>query len=230
MGGCKHPRLEKYLSPHIIMLNKIKLKLKEARFPYKHYMDRHQCIFIHIPKAAGTSINIALGKKSESGRLHLPWYVFQTANPKKFREYFKFAFVRNPWDRAYSAYSYLRQGGNGKDDLVYKDMLLSFKDFDDFIINGLGEGKFRNIPLFVPQIDVVLGFNQQLAVDFLGKFETLENDFKYVARKLKLNAALPRRNITNKHPEPIYKTNRAIEIISELYKQDIRIFDYQFNR
>ena len=72
-------------------------------------------IFIHIPKVAGTSILSMLGKKY-TGRDHLPWYVYYTANPVYFQNAFKFSFVRNPWDRTFSAYRYLLAGGNQRGD------------------------------------------------------------------------------------------------------------------
>lgn len=209
------------------MLQAIKYRLKEFNFPYRRYMDRHRCIFIHVPKAAGTSINKALGKKSELGRLHLPWYVYQKANPKKFREYFKFAFVRNPWDRAYSAYHYVMRGGNGKNDLDYREMFKAYKDFNDFVINGLGAGKFQNIPLFLPQVDFVLDFNQKIVVDFLGRYESLEHDFQVVARRLGLKNDLPKYNVNKRSHDLIPMNCQAIEVIGDIYQQDINFFGYQ---
>lgn len=38
---------------------------KETGFPYRDYLDRHRCIFIHVPRAAGTSILQAMGKRDE---------------------------------------------------------------------------------------------------------------------------------------------------------------------
>ena len=67
-------------------------------------MINNRCIFIHIPKVAGTSILRALGAP-ERPRVHLAWYVYYHANKNRFEKYFKFAFVRNPWGRAHPTYN-----------------------------------------------------------------------------------------------------------------------------
>ena len=64
-----------------------------GRGEFSHFADEHQCIFIHIPKAAGTSVTLTLFGK---GSRHVPWFEYYQANPRKFRKYFKFAFVRIP--------------------------------------------------------------------------------------------------------------------------------------
>jgi hypothetical protein len=74
-----------------------------GRGAYAGYPNRHRCIFIHIPKTAGASI--ALSLFNEPPR-HVHYRDFEIANPDKFRRYFKFAFVRNPWDRLVSSYFY----------------------------------------------------------------------------------------------------------------------------
>ena len=93
-------------------------------FPYRKHFTRNKCIFIHIPKAAGTSVLAALGKTKEKGRDHVSWQVYKKASSRKFARYYKFTFVRNPYDRALSAYRYILSGGNqGKQDLaIAKEM------------------------------------------------------------------------------------------------------------
>ena len=84
-----------------------------GRGVYAGYPNRHRCIFIHIPKTAGSSIVEMLF--NEPSR-HIPYFVYRDANPEKFRQFFKFAFVRNPWDRLVSTYFFLREGGVNEDD------------------------------------------------------------------------------------------------------------------
>lgn len=85
-----------------------------GRGEYSHFADRSQCIFIHIPKTAGTSVALTL---FGHGSRHVPWFRYQQANPVKYRRYFKFAFVRNPWDRLVSSYFYLQKGGMSEADV-----------------------------------------------------------------------------------------------------------------
>src|SRR5690606_41965660 len=66
---------------------------------------------------------------------------------------------------------------------------------DLFVINGLSDGYFRNHPMFLPQSDFIVRFDQELAVDFLGKFEEIDESFGEIARKLNLDIKLPKINM-----------------------------------
>lgn len=198
-------------------------------FPFEHYQRRHGCLFIHIPKTAGTSILEALGKRG-TGRLHLPWYVYWTADPFYFQKAWKFAFVRNPWDRVRSAWLYLMAGGNQREDLSMRAVLHSFGSFEQFVINGLGTGAFRNHLLFIPQAEFVCGPDGGPIVDFLGRYETLEQDFTTVAQRLALTKRLPARNVTKPQSRLLHDqpwTSRAIDVVGSIYAQDVTQFGYR---
>lgn len=74
--------------------------------PYNEVEKEKEIIFIHVPKCAGRSVRKAVGLPRD-GHDRALWYKFH--DPEKFRRYFKFTVVRNPWDRLVSAYFYLRQ-------------------------------------------------------------------------------------------------------------------------
>lgn len=202
----------------------LKYKFREMQFPYKPYMNKHKCIFIHIPKTAGSSIITALSG-GVSRRQHLPWYIFQKANPEKYEKYYKFAFVRHPVERAISAYNYLSRGGNEKNDIIIKQKLVKYRDFNDFVINGLSNGYFRNHPMFLPQSDFIVRFDQELAVDFLGKFEEIDESFAEIARKLNIDIKLPKINMSNKRAD-IKIEEKALSILNLIYAQDFVNFHY----
>ena len=213
-----------------VLRREISIKKREVRFPFDGYQRKHNCIFIHIPKTAGTSILSAMGK-SGVGRCHLPWYVYFNANPIYYEKAFKFAFVRNPWDRVLSAFNYLKSGGNGLGDKHIAKALSDYTEVDDFVIRVLGEGKFRNHLLFIPQSEYVLNGEGNLAVDFLGRFESINEDFKFVAKKIGLIGVLPQINrgsgIVGDY-KTWFKQDRSIEIVGDIYKQDIVKFGYSF--
>jgi len=164
-------------------------------FPFEACQRRRGCLFIHVPKVAGTAVLEALGKRS-GGRHHLPWYVYRAADPLFFERAFKFAFVRNPWDRVHSAWAYLYNGGNQASDMPLAAIVRSFDTFDRFITEGLGTGILRNHPLFLPQAEFVLGFDGHPVVDFLGRYENFTTDYRSVAERLGLVSVLPVRNAT----------------------------------
>lgn len=198
-------------------------------FPFSTFNKKNNCIFIHVPKVAGTSILEAFaGDKIK--RNHLPWYVYYTANPSFYRSAFKFSFVRNPWDRAVSAYRYLESGGNKKSDLEASKIVSKYKDFDDFVINGLGQGFFRNHLLFLPQSDFIVNNDQALAVDFIGRFENLTQDFESVLRRLGIEGRLVKANASKRRGDyrSYYKKEQTADVISDIYRQDISFFLYEF--
>lgn len=202
-------------------------------FPFRLYMMRYKCIFIHIPKAAGTSVLELLTNGSMS-RDHLPWFVYYVANSKRFKSYYKFAFVRDPWERAYSAYRYLISGGNHSSDLIISREIKQFGTFDNFLIEGLGRGHFRSHLLFLPQSSFIIGNDARPVVNFLGRYETIRKDFKVIGQQLGINGTLPHRNKTDAdakiNPELIYHRNEAVDVITEVYKEDIKSFGYVFKK
>lgn len=163
-------------------------------------------------------------------RNHLPWYVYYTANPPFYNKAFKFSFVRNPWDRAVSAYRYLESGGNQTSDLEVAKLVSKYRDFDDFVVDGLGEGLFRSHLLFIPQSEFVINGEQKLAVDFLGRFENIDQDFEKVLCQLDIRARLEKTNASTRNIDyrEYYKKEKTVDIISSIYKQDVSFFSYEF--
>src|SRR6187402_3169911 len=73
---------------------------------------KHQCIFVHIPKTAGNSINRVFGVGWEN---HKDLARYHAEIPREtFERYFKFAIVRNPWDRLLSDYNYQKKKSREK--------------------------------------------------------------------------------------------------------------------
>lgn len=171
-------------------------------------MISHQqrCIFIHIPKAAGSSIVNFFGDgEPQVPRRTLPFdpqdkqkfqpppphlraldYVrYGLATSEQFDSYFKFAFVRNPFARLVSEYHY---------------RLLPRKyDFNTWILQRLPRPAWDDQYCHIlPQYDFVYDDEGRLLVDFVGRFENLRRDFEHVCQKLNVAcAALPRLNSSN---------------------------------
>jgi hypothetical protein len=164
--------------------------------PYLRRNRKHKCIFIHIPRTAGTSIANALFDDGDRG--HTPAYAYRAFDPDRFTSYFKFAFVRNPYSRLVSSYHQVRR--NAHNPRVsqwaskYLDNLNGFSDF----LERLDENQsFRRIVLaldhFRPQHEFVT-CDGELELDFIGRFENLNADFQNVASTLNLDASLPYKN------------------------------------
>ncbi|WP_158774349.1 sulfotransferase family 2 domain-containing protein [Cobetia sp. L2A1] len=198
-------------------------------FPYRKHFVKHKCIFVHIPKAAGTSVLAALGKTQEKGRDHISWQTYKKCSSRKFNAYFKFSFVRNPYDRALSAYRYILSGGNqGAQDLSVAQEIAQYSSFDDFVERALWKGAFRSHLLFLPQSSFIMDANEVLMVDFLGYFETLEEDFKFIAETLGIESQVAHHNKGNT-PASAGNVDMATstrEKLAIMYAQDFVNFGY----
>lgn len=197
-----------------------------GRGEYSHFSDDCQCIFIHIPKAAGTSVALTLFGK---GSRHVPWFEYQKANPWKYKRYFKFTFVRNPWDRLVSCYFFLRKGGMAQQDAAWAEQnLRQFDDFGSFVRGWVNEENIQTWVHFLPQHYFVCDTAGKIMVDFVGRVENMESDFAYVAGRLGCNKELVKVNTGDNCHYSAHYDEETREIVRRVYARDIELFGYSF--
>jgi hypothetical protein len=191
--------------------------------------DRLRCIFVHIPKCAGTAVTARLFGRDTGHWKLADFRLLYT--PREFRDYYKFAFVRNPWDRLVSSFHFLRDGGLNEADQVWgRANLARFADFDDFVLNGLPDWRIRRYMHFIPQSRfVTLPGRRGPQVDFVGKMENLAHDFKVVADRLGCDPVLEVRNKGNRNADyhPYYSL-RTKAVVERYYREDIKMFGYEY--
>jgi hypothetical protein len=189
-------------------------------------------IFVRIPKSAGRSVSISLYDCLVGSHLTLKDYQI-VFDEDGFKDYFKFTLVRNPWDRLVSAYLFLKEGGvTGFDKYFSKKYLHNVFDFEDFVKNHLSKNEVLSFTHFRPQTDFLL-INGELALDFVGKFENIEEDFEVIKRQLNMPPyiELTKKNVTGSRTKKDYRdyyTEEMIGIVKKVYQKDIELFDYQF--
>jgi len=196
---------------------------------YQPCFDKHRALFIHIPKSAGRSVVRGLFDVKSVEHAPADWY--QQLDPDKFERYFKFTFVRNPWDRAVSAYTYLCKGGSAAsvDDQQWAAFVNSFSSFDDFVCSWMSEENIYRNALFTPQVTFLKDIFGRVEMDFVGRFENLDADFNTVAAKLNITAELPHLNQSRVETFQAFYTPRSQAVIKQLYSEDIEIFKYDFD-
>ncbi len=192
--------------------------------------DRYNAIFVHIPKVAGSSIEKALyatkGKVS-----HQTAQEYKKYDQLKFEKYFKFAFVRNPYDRFVSAYEYLRQGGRNEYDKAWAEKhILVHDSFKSFVLSLNNEQHRKEILSwmhFKPQYYFVCDEDKKILVDFIGRYENIKDDFKYITKQLSLSATLPHENKTVQRKDyHHYYDEETIQVIYRVYQIDFELFNY----
>jgi hypothetical protein len=195
---------------------------------YKPFDDT-KSIFVHIPKCAGIAVNKALFGNLAGGHTSLDEYI-NVFEPKLFSTYFKFTFVRNPWDRVVSAYTFLEKGGFNKWDKEFYDKELSgYRDFHDFVCNWLCTENINKHHHFKSQHTYILDKFERVSVDFIGYFENIEEDFATIAKRMGVEAKLEKRNSVSRSNYRSYYDEKTIAIVNEVYKKDIELFNYDFN-
>ena len=193
-----------------------------------HSFSEKKQIFIHIPKTAGISVVKAFFSDVTLEGHRSVWFYKQVFG-KDLSEFFIFTFVRNPWDRLYSAYKFLQKGGINIHDKNAFDMYLSeYNDFEDFVLNGLNEEILFEITHFIPQHEFVCDKNGKILVDYIARFEDIENGISELNSLLKTKVKLDFHNVNVKKSYTEIYTPQMIEIVKRFYKKDIDIFEYCF--
>jgi chondroitin 4-sulfotransferase 11 len=197
-----------------------------GRSLYSGYADAHRCIFIHIPKTGGTSIARAL---FNTGSRHVPCVEYEKANRRKFRRYFKFAFVRNPWDRLLSAYHFLKRGGLSSDDRAWaENNLAASHSFEQFVHEWVNEININSWVHFRPQVSFITDASGRMAMDYVGRIEHIDADFELICQRIGVSVLLPRLNKVEKEHYAAAYSMEMIEIVRKAYERDIEWLNYSF--
>ena len=183
--------------------------------------DEYKVVFAHIDKTGGSSITSMLNNGGREETKYKHKTLLQMVNNDN-KDYYKFAFVRNPYERVLSKY--------------YHDVKIARPDkpgstrdcnnFNDWIIKHQRDlGKFLRT-----QYSYVYDKSGNIMADFIGRFENLENDVEIIKEKLGLKA-----NLEHKNKNPIKKdidwlseyTKQGIEIVNRIYLCDFKSFCYE---
>jgi hypothetical protein len=193
---------------------------------------QRKILFIQVPKTAGVSVQHSLFGHT---LFRHKWFrQFELEFSKsQLASLFKFAFVRNPWDRIVSAWTFLREGGmNEQDKEWFSAHAAQFPDFESFVLNWLArQDVVRAYVHFQPQVVFVRSGRGRVELDFVGRFESLTADFERLSQLLGRPAVLQSRNRTPGREAGSYRdyyTPKSAEVVARLYRDDIRTFGYEF--
>jgi len=191
-------------------------------------------IFIHVPKAAGTSLKQELYPNS-SRRGHRRIGEYYSWDPDLAGRLHKFAIVRNPWDRLLSAYMFLRQGKrtSRRDKRFSARVLARSPDFTAFV-TALEQPVMRRVVLsydhFRPQrYWICLPGTADHAMDQIARMETLDADIEALYTKLgRPYTPLPHRRRSCHGSYRDAYTVKTREIVQDLYASDVQLLRYRF--
>lgn len=200
---------------------------------------RHRFIFFAVPRTGTHAIRTALGpvlgdddwqqqSLTEQVRLpvaalarfnhgHLTMRQIQASLPSRvWRDYFKFAFVRNPFDRFVSVCAMLNKRNPG-----YRGRETAFMK------RALTIPRFRQRVLVRPQVEMLLDESGDLGMDCVGRYETLQESFATVCRKLGIaETGLERSNATDHDAYASYYDGELLAAVTAFYRPDFEILGY----
>jgi chondroitin 4-sulfotransferase 11 len=179
-------------------------------------------IFIHINKTAGTSIGNAIGLPIKD---HLTAKeVIARIGESKWNEAYKFTLVRNPWDKAVSLYEYRRK--KDRTEIAARGV-----SFSDWVKMTYGEDKnydYYNVRAFQPQVDWLKDNEGKISMDFVGKFESINEDFNHIKSVIGLDSGLPYLNASKRAGYQSYYDDETRDIVARWFHEDIDLFTYKF--
>lgn len=217
----------------------------------------HKCIFFHIPKCAGSSIESRLGVGEDDvneipdydilwgrhrhdlydvagpvveqdGKTVFLYVELQHLTPEQmlageyvsqdvFDSYYKFTFIRNPWDRLVSEYFWKTNRFD------------NFRAFLDWIAALDMSSELNQYPHFIPQHRFVYNHKDRPMVNFVGKYEELFQGWESVRKKLEIETkGLPRLLQSEHKPYVEYYDKSTADVVAQIYQRDIELFGYKF--
>lgn len=198
---------------------------------FKPFIE-HRCIFVHIPKSAGISLGYSIFGRHTGNHTTISEYQI-AFDRSEFNSFFKFTFVRNPWDRLLSAFLFLKNGGRNKGDLQWAEQHLSdYKSFDEFVTKWVNRDNIYKGIHFIPQHKFITTKNPAKPdVDFMGFFENINDDYEYVRNRLGVGNNLIHDNKTaGRNGEyRSYYNEKIKDIVSDVYREDISLLGYNFD-
>jgi hypothetical protein len=215
-------------------------------------LERHGAVYIEVPKVACTSIKTVLASvvgvnlgETEGNPHEASWPAPPATRGRSgllFPGLFSFAFVRNPWDRLVSCYR--DKIGGEVDGYTYFTIRPGVANclarFDVFFA-GMSFDEFVRAVASIPDEDADAHFRSQhtfvtddegrLAVDFVGRYERLAEDFRVVERRIGLpELALPRLQAARVAARyPAFYTAETQRIAADRYGRDLEMFGHAFD-
>jgi hypothetical protein len=135
-----------------------------------------------------------------------------------FNSFFTFGIVRNPWDWQVSLYHY------GLESTLHpqRKLFQQLGNFENYI-HWRCENDVRL------QKDFLYDEHGKLLVNFVGRFENLKEDFKYICSNLNLMADLDWTNRSDRRKAyQSYYTRDTADLVRKTFAPDIELFGYSF--
>lgn len=225
-------------------------------------LHREQALYFAVPKVASSSIEYAItdllksrlprgtieriddglhffrgkAKRREMRDRH---HLLCKHEVGRYKGYYSFAFVRNPWSRLVSCYHDKVDPKEISEDLnprgaaavmLQAGTPTSHATFEDFVRAVHRTPDETSNRHFRSQHTFLTDRNGNLLPDHVFRFENLVEEFNALTERLGLpeQTKLPHRNPSSKRPYQDYYTDDLRRLVADRYQRDIELFGYEF--
>lgn len=182
---------------------------------------RKKFIFFHLYKVAGTSLRNVLSPYQDfrMNKHDKPNMFLNKFGRDLYDKYYTFAFVRNPWDWQVSLYFYMLRDYTHHQHNLMKSFNGDYTKYVEWRVNEDCKPQY----MFLSEN---ADLESPITLDFIGRYENLNQDFEYVKNHLALQGNLPHLNKTDHKKYKEYYNKDTWRMIQEAYKIDIDYFGY----
>ena len=208
-------------------------------------------VFVHIPKCAGTTVTNTLSQLSTMFDLEIggteygedfqklfitrfsvykhstAWEIRNALGREKWTKFFSFTFVRNPYDRAYSTYKYIRTHNK------QLNFLENGQSFSDFVTSPSWDqaGPFQ---MLKPQHRWLIAgqHRDDFIVDHIARVENFQEEIRKLLQLIGVHRGkiekltYEAKNVSPEPPEPPVMSQKAVDKIRTRYADDFARFGY----
>lgn len=161
---------------------------------------------------------------TEFPQQHLPARVLRAlTGEERWEKYFRFTFVRNPWDLVVSSYHFAKKHFSPSQFPAEPDVYAFLSRCDSFesFVRGFVAIRCDMTSFFEDE-------DGRILVDFIGRFETFESDVAYIAQRVGATLLLPHENASDHVDYRDYYTKSTKNIVRDHFARDIERFNYSF--
>lgn len=192
--------------------------------------EHYKFLFVHIGKTGGRSLSTALEEADPLAKNirelnHGTFLEIRShIGKEKWNSFFKFSFVRNPYDRTVSLYEFLKQYKSGQ-----APCYSAYKNYSfDMFLEHIEHETFPERMHFEPQHKFIAE-SGKIQVDFVGRYENINKDCERVFDLLKLEKRpLPHIYKTDRKHYRSYYSKHAKAQIEKIFGEDLKLFQYEF--
>jgi len=211
---------------------------------------KYKFLFVHIAKTGGTSVRASLERLRWRDPMYLPQFVCsrlshwtghriasklprhakviaaQEMLPRElFDSLFKFAFVRNPWDLQVSSFHHIRR--------ERPHLMEHIRDFPEFVRWKLDPERpyqYHVDTSIELQTDYLIDLRGKIIVDFIGRYERLQEDFEEACSRIGIPApVLPhKRKARDRSAYREYYDDEIAGMVADHFRRDIELLGYEF--